>query len=91
MLNRLSSFLDRPTIRDIVAQPNRIDFRKIMREKKIFIANLEKGILQDAGFVLGSFILSRLQLAALPRRPNERTLFPIICDEFHNLAGQGID
>ena len=90
VLNRLSSFLDRPTIRDIVAQPNRIDFRKIMREKKIFIANLEKGILQDAAFVLGSFILSRLQLAALARRPDERSLFPIICDEFHNLAGHGM-
>jgi len=91
VLNRLSSFLDRPTIRNVVSQRNRIDFRQIMRERKIFIANLEKGLLQDTAFVLGSFILSRLQLAALARRPEERFLFPIICDEFHNLAGQSMD
>ena len=91
VLNRLSSFLDRPTIRNIVAQPNRIDFHQVMREKKIFIANLEKGQLQDTAFVLGSFILSRLQLAALARPVGERTLFPIVVDEFHNLAGHGMD
>ena len=87
VLNRLSSFLDRPSIRNVVSQPNRIDFHQIIRERKIFIANLEKGVLQDAAFVLGSFILSRLQLAALARPPDERTLFPIIVDEFHNVAG----
>ena len=91
VLNRLSSFLDRPTIRNTVAQPNRIDFHKIMRERKIFIANLERGQLQDAAFVLGSFILSRLQLAALARKPGERTTFPFLVDEFHSYAGQGMD
>jgi hypothetical protein len=58
--------------------PNRIDFRQIMREGKIFIANLEKGVLQKAAYVLGSFILSRMQLAAPARRPGERKLFPIL-------------
>ncbi|HZA24115.1 MAG TPA: hypothetical protein VFA32_16185, partial [Dehalococcoidia bacterium] len=91
MLNRLSSFLDRPTIRNIVGQPNKIDFRQILRDKKIFIANLEKGVLQDSAYVLGSFILSRLQLAALARRPGDRVLFPILVDEFHNFAGPGMD
>jgi hypothetical protein len=91
VLNRLSSFLDRPTIRDIVAQPNRIDFHRIMREGGIFLANLEKGVLQDAAYILGSFILSRLQLAALARKPGDRKPFPILVDEFHNFAGQGMD
>ena len=91
VLNRLSSFLDRPSIRDVVSQPNKIDFHQIMREGKIFIANLEKGLLQDASFVLGSFILSRLQLAALARREGERKLFPILVDEFHNFAATGMD
>jgi hypothetical protein len=91
VLNRLSRFLDRPTIKNIVSQPNKIDFRQILRDKKIFIANLEKGVLQDNAYVLGSFILSRLQLAALARRADERTLFPILVDEFHNFAGPGMD
>ena len=91
VLNRLSSFVDRPSIRDVVGQPGRIDFRQIMRDKKIFIANLEKGRLQDAAFILGSFILSRLQLAALSRPPEERSLFPVLVDEFHVYAGQGMD
>jgi hypothetical protein len=91
VLNRLSSFLDRPTIRNIVGQPNKIDFHRILRENKVFIANLEKGVLQEAAYILGSFILSRLQLAALARRAGERTLFPILVDEFHNFAGPGMD
>jgi hypothetical protein len=62
-----------------------------MRDRKIFIANLEKGRLQDAAFILGSFILSRLQLAALSRPPEERSLFPVLVDEFHVYAGQGMD
>jgi hypothetical protein len=91
LLNRLSTFLDRPSIRDVVCQPNRIDFHQIMREGKIFIANLEKGRLQEAAYILGSFILSRLELAALARRPGERKLFPVLVDEFHNFAGHGMD
>ena len=91
VLNRLSSFVDRPSIRDVVCQPNLIDFRQIMRDKKIFIANLEKGRLQDAAFIIGSFILSRLQLAAMARPADERTLFPVLVDEFHVYAGQGMD
>jgi DNA helicase HerA-like ATPase len=71
--------------------PNRIDFRQIMREGKIFIANLEKGVLQKAAYVLGSFILSWMQLAALARRPGERKLFPILVDEFHNFASADMD
>jgi DNA helicase HerA-like ATPase len=91
LLNRLSTFLDRPSIRDVVCQPNRIDFHHVMREGKIFIANLEKGRLQEAAYILGSFILSRLQLAALARRTGERKLFPVLVDEFHNFAGHGLD
>jgi hypothetical protein len=48
-------------------------------------------VLQDSAYVLGSFILSRLQLAALARRPGDRVLFPILVDEFHNFAGPGMD
>jgi len=95
ILNRLSGFLDRPTIRNIVSQPNLIDFHKILRERKILICNLGKGLLgEDAASLLGSFILSKLQLAAMARAelsPEERTVFPIIVDEFQNYASHNSD
>jgi hypothetical protein len=95
VLNRLSAFLDRPTIRNIVSQPNRIDFPEILREGKIFICNLSKGILgEQHSALLGSFILSKLQLTTMARAqvpPPERTLFVVIVDEFHNYAGTGSD
>jgi len=95
VLNRLSAFLDRPTIRNIVSQPNLIDFDEIIQEGKILICNLSKGILgEEHSSLLGSFILSKLQLAALRRAelpPSDRKLFAIIVDEFQNYAGNGTD
>lgn len=89
ILNRLSAFLDRPTIRNIVSQPNRIDFHRIL------ICNLSKGLLgEDAACLLGSFILSKLQLATMARvelAPEERELFLIIVDEFQNYADRSSD
>jgi hypothetical protein len=95
ILNRLSHFLDDPIVRNVVCQPNLIDFHEILREGKILICNLSKGILgEEAATLLGSFILSRLQLAAMARAeipPEERRLFPIIVDEFQNYGGVGSD
>ena len=95
ILNRLSHFLDDPVVRNVVCQPNLIDFHEILREGKILVCNLSKGILgEEAATLLGSFILSRLQLAAMARAeipPHERQLFPIIVDEFQNYGGVGSD
>ena len=95
ILNRLSGFLDRPTIRNIVSQPNRIDFHRVLREGKILVCNLSKGILgEEAATLLGSFILTKLQLATMARAelpPSERKLFLIIVDELQNYAGRDSD
>lgn len=95
ILNRLSAFLDRPTIRNIVAQSNLIDFHRILREGNILICNLSKGILgEEHSSLQGSFILSKLQLATMARAelpPQERRLFVIIVDELQNYAGSGSD
>lgn len=91
ILNRLSHFLDDPLVRNIVAQPNRIDFHRVLREGKVLICNLSKGTLgEEPAILLGSFILSRLQLAAMARAEvptEERLLFPILVDEFQNYGG----
>jgi hypothetical protein len=90
IINKNSKFLDNPVVRNIVAQPNLIDFQEIVRNNKIFVANLSKGILgEDIAFLLGSFILSKLQIAAMSRAetaPRERKLFTIVIDEFQNYA-----
>lgn len=95
ILNRLSAFLDRPTIRNIVSQNNLIDFHKILQEGKILICNLSKGILgEEHSSLLGSFILSKLQLATMARAqiaPKDRKLFVIAVDEFQNYARGGSD
>jgi len=90
IVNKVSKFVDNPLVRNIIAQPNLIDFQEIVRNNRVFIANLSKGILgEDTAFLLGSFILSKLQIATLSRGelpPSQRRLFTIIIDEFQNYA-----
>ena len=71
--------------------PNKIDIQRAMAEKKIFIANLHKGALRDGAYVLGSFLLSRLQLSAMSRPEHDRTIYPVLVDEFHVYASHGMD
>jgi len=90
IINKISKFVDDPLVRNIVAQPNLIDFHQIVRNNKIFIANLSKGVLgEDVAFLIGSFVLSKLQIATLSRAdmpPSQRRLFTIMIDEFQNYA-----
>jgi len=95
ILNRLSPLLDVPRIRNIISQPDSIDFQRIMSEGKILICNLAKGGIGDnEAILLGSYILARLQIAVMSRvrTPGSETKpFMIIVDEFHNLGGYGSD
>lgn len=90
VLNKLSSFIDNRVLSPVVSQPNRIDIHRIVGSKKIFIANLAKGVVgEDNAFLLGSFLLSRFQTAMLSRAAipkKDRSFFPILVDEFHNYA-----
>jgi hypothetical protein len=91
VLTRLSAFLDNPLVRNIVSQPNLVDFHAILREGKVLLCNLSKGIVgEEAAVLLGSFILARLQLATMARAeipPEERRLFVILVDEFQTYGG----
>jgi len=66
-----------------------------MREGKILICNLSKGLLgEEHSALLGSFILCKLQLATMARAEmptSERKLFCILVDEFQNYAASGMD
>ncbi|MFQ5801387.1 MAG: type IV secretion system DNA-binding domain-containing protein [Candidatus Methylomirabilales bacterium] len=90
IVSRISRFADNPIIRAIVGQPNKLNLHTVLREGKILIANLSKGTLgEDNAFLLGSFLLSKFQLALFARAslpPSDRKLFAAIIDEVHTYA-----
>lgn len=89
--NKLGQFLMNPPIRNILGQvKNKIDFRFMMDNQRIFIANLSKGKLgADKANLLGSLLTTQFQLAAMARGdiPEiERQDFFLFIDEFQNFT-----
>lgn len=92
VLNKVGAFTANPTIRNIIGQPkSTFNIRKIMDEGKILIVNLSKGLIgEDNASILGSFLVTKIQLAAMSRSdiPNiaDRRPFYLYVDEFQNFA-----
>ena len=92
VLNKVGAFTANPIIRNIIGQPkSSFDVRKIMDEGKILIVNLSKGLIgEDNAALLGSFLVTKVQLAAMSRSdiPNieDRRPFYLYVDEFQNFA-----
>jgi len=92
ILNKVGAFVANPVIRNIIGQPkSTFNIRKIMDEGKILIVNLSKGLIgEDNAAVLGSFLVTKIQLAAMSRAdiPNlkDRRPFYLYVDEFQNFA-----
>lgn len=91
ILNKVGQFLSSSMIRNLTCQPtSTVNFRKAMDEKKILIVNLSKGkIGEDAMALLGSMIVTRVQLAAMSRAdvpPDQRPDCFLYVDEFQNFA-----
>ncbi len=89
--NKVGQFVSNPLIRNILGQPHSsINMREAMDKRKIFIANLSKGKMgEDNSALLGSMIITRLQLAAMSRvdtAEQERKDFLLYVDEFQNFA-----
>ncbi len=89
--NKVGQFVSNPLIRNILGQPNStLDIRKVMDEGKILIVNLAKGrIGEDNMALLGSMLITRIQLAAMGRvdiPEEERRDFYLYVDEFQNFA-----
>lgn len=86
-LNKIGTLIADPTIRNCISQSrNRIDFRDILQNRKVFIACLPQGQLGiDKASLIGSLLLSQLQLAALSRT-KDRTGFHLYVDECHHFA-----
>jgi len=82
--NKISKLLVGGTVSLMLSQPDSfINFRTIMDEGKIFVANLS-GIGSSVRGILGSFLLSTLHLSALSRSDmplDLRKLFNVYIDE----------
>jgi hypothetical protein len=89
--NKVGQLLTSPLLRTIFGQPrSTIDVRRIMDRRQVLIVNLSKGrIGEDASALLGSLLISSIQLAAMARAdtPEERrTGFHLYVDELQNFT-----
>ena len=92
VLNKVGAFTANPIIRNIIGQAkSSFDVRKIMDEGKILVVNLSKGLIgEDNAAILGSFLVTKVQLAAMSRSDipliEDRRPFYLYVDEFQNFA-----
>jgi energy-coupling factor transporter ATP-binding protein EcfA2 len=90
VLNKLRSFLLRPTVRNVLGQSrSTLELAQVMDRGGILLVNLSKGALgEDSSRLLGAFVVSRLWQTALrrARRPESwRPDFNLYLDEFQSL------
>ncbi|HEY1656441.1 MAG TPA: type IV secretion system DNA-binding domain-containing protein, partial [Candidatus Tumulicola sp.] len=89
--NKVGQFVTSPLLRNILGQPrSTIDLRRIMDRQQILIINLSNGRMgEDASSLLGSLLITDLQLAAMSRaniREQDRVDFHLYVDEFQHFA-----
>ncbi len=89
--NKVGQFLSNSLIRNIIGQvKSTIDIGEIMDNQKILLMNLSKGRMgEDASALLGSMMITRIQLAAMERvsiPEQDRKDFYLYVDEFQNFA-----
>ncbi len=91
ILNKVGQFTASPTIRNIIGQTREtFDFEDAMNSQKIILVDLSSGkIGEDNSELLGSLMITKMQLAAMARarlKPEERKDFFLYVDEFQNFA-----
>lgn len=91
-LNKINAFLVDERIRHILCNPkSSFNLREIIDNKKILLINLDKGKLKDAADILGSLLMSKIQMAAFSRSDipeSKRIPFYLYIDEFQNFASE---
>jgi len=91
ILNKVGQFLSQSILRAILGQGRTsLQLRRIMDEGRILLVNLSKGrIGEDGSTLLGSLLVSSIQLAAMNRADvpeQDRRDFALYVDEFQNFA-----
>jgi len=86
--NKIGQFNTDPIIRDIIARPSTIDFRKIMDEGFHLICNLSKGDMGDApSRLVGGMVITAIMQAATARDPRKNNRpFYVYIDELQNFS-----
>ncbi len=91
-LNKIDALLSNTNVRHIFLSPkSTFNLREIMDEGKILLVNLDRGKLRDAGDLLGSLILTKIQMAAFSRSDTdekERVEHFLYIDEFQDFAAE---
>jgi len=95
VVSKVGRFIENEMMRNIIGQSRSgFDLSKIMDEKKIFLANLSKGLTGEVNSsLLGLILVSKIQMAAMRRArvPEEqRTDFYLYIDEFQNFTTDSI-
>lgn len=95
LITRLGSFLRQKLLRNLVAQKGeKLDFAKIMNERKIFLAPLAQGLIgEECSFLIGSTLVSKFYQTALARQEmaeSDREPFFLYLDEAHNFVTPSI-
>ncbi|HUT96441.1 MAG TPA: DUF87 domain-containing protein [Candidatus Paceibacterota bacterium] len=93
--SKTNIFLANDIMRPILCQQkSAFDFRKIMNEKKIFLANLSKGKMGDLNsYLLGLIIVGKFLMGAFSRvdtPEDQRPDFYLYIDEFQNFTTDSI-
>ncbi len=95
VVSKVGRFIENEMMRNIIGQSRSgFDLSKAMDEKKIFLANLSKGMTGEVNSsLLGLILVSKMQMAAMKRSriPEEqRTDFYLYVDEFQNFTTDSI-
>lgn len=95
LMARLVPFVTSPIMKRLICRPDStIDLAQAMRDRKIVLFNLSKGVLQDTECqVLGSLILMKFFSAALSRAlvpEDKRAPFHLYVDEFQSFATDSV-
>ena len=92
LLTRISAFVSDPLIRDILGQKkSTFSFQEAMQKGLWVIVNLSQGRLGENSTILGSLLLTKLELEVMARAhvpEKERKLFAVYVDELQKLAGE---
>jgi hypothetical protein len=90
ILNKVGVLLANDTLRGIFGQQGGISFEQCMNDGKIVLCNLSKGVIgEDVAIVLGSFITTSIQVAAMRRAVlpiEKRKPFYVYIDEAQNFV-----
>jgi hypothetical protein len=95
VVSKLGRFIENEMMRNIIGQSHSgFDLAEIMNGKKIFLANLSKGLTGEVNSsLLGLILISKIQMAAMKRAgiaEADRKDFYLYIDEFQNFTTDSI-